>query len=87
MLHFDPRTGLYADEIQDVRRTVQQDWIAAFRRDGRPELNVEPETPAGQLVDSQTAAIVDKDNEVLFLANQFNPETAEGIWQDALAKI
>lgn len=87
MLHFDPRIGLYADEIGTVRETVREDWKNAFRGNGRPELNVEPETPAGQLVDSQTAAIVDKDNEVLFLANQFNPETAEGIWQDALAKI
>ena len=29
---------------------------------------------------------VDKDSEVLFLGNQFNPLTAQGIWQDALAK-
>ena len=87
MLHFDPQTGLYPDEITVVRENVRQDWVNAFKKDGLPPLNTEPETPAGQLIDSQTAAIVDKDSEVLYLANQFNPETAEGIWQDALAKI
>lgn len=87
MLHFDPQTGLSADTPATVREAVREDWKTAFRRDGAPELNTEPETPAGQLIDSQTAAIVDKDNEVLFLANQFNPLTAQGVWQDALGKI
>lgn len=87
MLYFDPQTGLYAESVEDVRQSVRQGWKDAFRRDGLPELNTEPETPAGQLIDSQTAAIVDKDNEVLFLGNQFNPLTASGVWQDALAKI
>lgn len=87
MLYFDPQTGLYAESVEDVRQSVRQGWKDAFRRDGLPELNTEPETPAGQLIDSQTAAIVDKDNEVLFLGNQFNPLTASGVWQDALGKI
>lgn len=87
MLHFNPQTGLFADEIEDVRASVRQDWITAFARNGYPALNTEPETPQGQLIDSQTAAIVDKDGELLFLANQFNPLTAQGIWQDALGKI
>ena len=87
MLHFDAATGLYPDEIATVRESVREDWIGAFRRDGLPDLNTEPETPAGQLIDAQTAAIVDKDNEVLFLANQFNPLTAQGVWQEALGKI
>lgn len=87
MLHFDPATGLYPDSVTTVRENVREDWKQAFARDGAPELNTEPETPAGQLIDSQTAAIVDKDNEVLFLASQFNPLTAQGIWQDALGRI
>lgn len=87
MLHFDPQTGLYPDEIETVREAVREDWVLAFRKDGLPDLNTEPETPAGQLIDSQTAAIADKDSEVLYLAQQFNPLTAEGIWQDALGEI
>lgn len=87
MLHFDPQTGLYPDDMETVREAVREDWILAFRKDGLPDLNTEPETPAGQLIDSQTAAIADKDSEVLYLAQQFNPLTAEGIWQDALGEI
>lgn len=87
MLTFNPTTGLVADDVETVREAVRADWVAAFTKDGQPELNTEPETPAGQLIDSQTAAIVNKDGEVLYLANQFNPLTAEGVWQDALGKI
>ena len=87
MLTFNPTTGLVADDVETVREAVRADWVAAFAKDGRPELNTEPETPAGQLIDSQTAAIVNKDGEVLYLANQFSPLTAEGVWQDALGKI
>lgn len=87
MLHFDPSTGLYVDTESEVREIVRDDWIAAFQKDGQPELDTDPETPAGQLIDSETAHIIEKDNELLFLAQQFNPLTAEGIWQDALGKI
>lgn len=87
-LRFNPQTGLSVDDVAVVREVVRQDWVQAFRqRPGLPDLRTEPETPAGQLIDSQTNAIVQKDNEVLYLGNQFNPLTAEGIWQDALAKI
>lgn len=87
-LRFNPQTGLSVDEVAVVRESVRQDWIQAFRqRPGLPDLRTEPETPAGQLIDSQTNAIVQKDNEVLYLGQQFNPLTAEGVWQDALAKI
>ena len=87
-LRFDPKTGLSVDDVATVREEVRQDWVQAFRqKPGLPDLRTEPETPAGQLIDSQTQAIVDKDNEVLFLGQQFNPLTAEGIWQDALGKI
>ena len=87
MLHFNPTTGLYPDDVSTVRETVRSDWVSAFQREGEPELDTDPSTPAGQLVDSQTAHIVEKDDEVLFLANQFNPLTSEGVFQDALAKI
>lgn len=87
MLQFDPSTGLSVEDISTVRERVRAEWVAAFARDGRPTLNTEPETPAGQLIDAQTAAIVEKDNELLYLGNMFNPLTAAGIWQDALAKI
>ena len=87
MLHFDPATGFYADDTETVRAAVAADWVAAFHKDGQVDLNTDPETPAGQLIDSQTAAVTEKDTELLYLCNQFDPAKNEGVFQDAIAKI
>lgn len=86
-LVFDSSTGFSADSVSDVRESVAQSWKDAFRSDGKAELNTSPETPAGQLVDSETASIAQKDSELLYLANMLNPLKATGIFQDALASI
>lgn len=87
MLQFDPNIGFSVDDVETVREQVRQEWINAFKAENTPELDTEPETPAGQLIDSQTASIVQKDSEILYLANQMNPLTAEGVFQDALGQI
>ena len=84
---FDPATGLTVDSAADVLAQVEADWQNAFSGGGLPPLDVDPATPAGQLIATQAALIQAKDSEILFLANQFNPETSEGRWQDALGKI
>lgn len=86
-ISFDVNTGFIADSVDDVRSAVRTVWVEAFKDPDLPALNTAPETPQGQLIDAQTAAIMNKDNEVLFLANQFNPATASGIFQDALAQL
>lgn len=87
MLKFNPKTGVSVDDVSTVRERVRQAFIDAFKKNGAGELNTEPETPAGQLIDSITAEIVQKDSEILYLANQFNPLTASGRWQEALGQI
>lgn len=87
MLNFNSQTGFSVSETSDIRDDVAQDWVEAFKEQGRPDLSTDPETPQGQIIDSQTAAIHQKDVELAFLAQQFNPQTASGRWQDALAKI
>lgn len=84
---FNPDVGVVVDDGQTVRENVASDWKQAFQSENTPELNTEPETPAGQLIDGITALILQKDNDILFLSNMFNPATAVGIFQDALAKI
>ena len=86
-LAFNPDTGFSVDDVSDVRSAVAQAWKQAFKSDGTAELNTEPETPAGQIIDSQTASITQKDSELLYLANMLNPLKATGIFQDALAEI
>ena len=87
MLTFNSQTGFSVSETSDIRDEVAQDWVDAFKEQGRPDLNTDPETPQGQVIDSETAAIHQKDVELAFLAQQFNPLTASGKWQEALGKI
>lgn len=87
MLHFDASTGLYADEVADVRESIAQGFKDAFANDDGIELNTEAETPAGQLIDVLTNEIVAKDSELMYLASMFNPKTSEGVWQEALGQI
>lgn len=81
-------TGLVAEDTAVIRSKLAQQWKNAFNvSEGTPELNTEAETPAGQIIDGQAALISEKDAEILHLANSFNPQTATGVAQDALAKI
>ena len=84
---FNPETGLTVESAADVLAQIEADWQNAFSGGGLPALNVDPATPAGQLIATEAALVQAKDSEILFLANMFNPETAEGRWQDALGKI
>ena len=86
-LTFNAATGLVAPSTAEIRAEVAAMFVAAFAKNGLPPLDTAPETPAGQLIDSITAIIADKDAELLFLANQFNPLVAEGVWQAALGQI
>lgn len=87
MLIFNEKTGFSVQEPQEVREEVAQSWVNAFKSDDTPDINTAPETPQGQIIDAETLAITQKDAELAFLANMFNPKTARGIWQDALAEI
>lgn len=84
---FNPETGLTVESAADVLAQIEADWQNAFSGGGLPALNVDPATPAGQLIATEAALVQAKDSEILFLANQFNPLTAEGRWQEALGRI
>lgn len=86
-LIFDPNTGLQAPDTADIRADVVTDWVRAFASPDLPALNTEPTSPAGQLVDSETAIIEDKNAQVLFLSNMFNPAVSDGVWQDGIGYI
>lgn len=75
--------GATAPSTEDVIQSVLNDWQAAFDN----QLNPDMATPQGQLVVSEAAIVQDKNAQLLFLANMFDPTFAEGRWQDALASI
>ena len=76
---FNDKTGLIAEETSVVRARIAQEWKNAFATDPRlPVLDTNPETPAGQLIDGQTALASEKDNDMIYIANMFNPKNATG---------
>jgi len=84
---FDPQTGLTVESAETVLNAIGADWQNAFTGGGLAPLDIDPATPAGQLIATEAALVQAKDSEILYLANQFNPLTAEGRWQEALGKI
>ena len=81
-LEFTPQ-GPIAPETAAVLQAQRDIWQAAFNN----RLNPDPATPQGQIMASLAAIVQDKNNQLLHLANMFNPATSDGIWQDALAAI
>lgn len=67
----------------DILAGVQADINTAFGGGVNPAL----QTPQGQIAQSETAIIGDKNNEIAYIANQVNPSMASGIWQDAIGEI
>ena len=75
--------GPVAPTSEDVLRAQQEIWQSALGNN----LNVDAATPQGQIMSSLAAMVQDKNNQLLFLANMFNPATSYGVWQDALGAI
>jgi len=44
-------------------------------------------TPQGQIASTETAIIADKNDQLLAISNQINPDYATGRWQDAIGRI
>lgn len=75
--------GPIIPDTDEVLADVTQYWQSAFDN----LLNPDYATPQGQLITSETALIQDKNNQLLYLAQQFDPANSEGRFQDALAAI
>lgn len=68
---------------QAILAGVQTDIDVAFGGGVNPGLN----TPQGQIAQSETAIIGDKNDQIAYISNQVNPSMASGIWQDAIGEI
>ena len=76
-------SGFNAPEEAVILEAVLDDFNAALGGN----MNRALETPQGQLASSLTAIVADKNALFLALTNQFNPDTNEGRFQDAIARI
>ncbi len=67
----------------DILAGVQADQSQAFGGGVNPSL----QTPQGQLAQTPTAIIGDKNSQIAYIANMINPATSQGQWQDAIGSI
>lgn len=77
------KDGISSPETSEIRDAFVSAFISAFGS----ELNTDSSTPQGALIDELTSIKQANNSALLYALNQFNPEVAEGIWQEALAKI
>ena len=75
--------GLIVPQEPAILAGTQADMDSAFGGGLNPALN----TPQGQLASSQAAIVADKDTQIAYTVQQFDPQYAEGRFQDALARI
>lgn len=81
-IQFTP-VGLVVPQESDILNGVLADYNEAFGGG----MNLALETPQGQLASSEAAIIAAKNAAIVELVNQVNPDTASGIYQDAIARI
>lgn len=75
--------GLVLPAESAILSGIQADQNAAFGGGLNPSL----ETPQGQLAQSQTAIIGDKNSQIALITNQVDPAFAAGRMQDAIGRI
>ena len=76
-------TGIVSPDSEEIKTVIQGIFTNAFGTD----LSLDDATPQGVLIDDLTQLKQASNSVLLYLANQFNPETASGIFQDALANL
>lgn len=85
---FDEKNGVTIPSTREVRDDLANAVQKAMPVTANGDLvNVDFSSPLGQIVDLTTAEVEAKNSEIGFLANQFNPDTAKGIFLDALANL
>lgn len=75
--------GLIAPSREDISAGLWAMFTNAFGSD----LSQDARTPQGQLVTSLTALLIDRDNKLIELGNNFDPRYSVGIWQEGLGAI
>lgn len=76
-------TGIEVPQSSDIKQVFQGIFINAFGTD----LSLDDSTPQGSMIDDFTREKQESNTRELELFNQFNPDTAEGVFQDALGLL
>ena len=81
-IQFTPQ-GVVLPTEDEILAGVQADISNAFGGGVNPSLS----TPQGQIASSESAIIADKNSAIAYIANQVDPQYAEGRFQDAIGRI
>ena len=76
-------TGVIVPDTADVKTQVQNEFKEALGQD----LSLEDSTPQGRLIDAETIARKSVLTNNAQIANQLNPNTASGVYLDAICAI
>lgn len=76
-------SGIVSPTTNEIKQVVQSIFTNAFGTD----LSLDDATPQGVLIDDITTLKQASNSVLLYLANQFDPTVASGIFQDALANL
>lgn len=87
-LQFDKSAGVSVPAVKSIRDDLGEAFKAIFKsKGGEPEINIEPTSPLGQIIDAFAAEVAAKNAEVAYLAGQSDLNSAEGRWLDALVSL
>lgn len=75
--------GISVPQTSEVKTAFQDVFVNALGN----ELSLDDATPQGDIINELTLIKQQSNTNDLFLFNQFNPETAQGIYQDAIASL
>lgn len=86
-LTIDDKLGIVCPTTAEIREDLGDKFQSILKsKDGEP-VDIEPATPAGQLLDLIVAEIEAKNAEIAFLANQLSAKTATGVFLDAINSL
>lgn len=75
--------GIISPTSSEIKQVIQNIFLNAFGTD----LSLDDATPQGALIDGLTQLKQASNSILLYLANQYDPTIASGIFQDALANL
>lgn len=75
--------GIKSPDTGEIKTAIQDVFLSAFGS----SLSLDDATPQGVLIDGLTLMKQSSNIALMYLMNQINPETADGVFQEALAKI
>lgn len=78
-------TGLIIPTSQQILDGVLEDFREAFSVEG--DLSIDLSTPQGQLATSLASIIDNKNSQIAYIVNQFDPRYSSGFFQDAIGEI